>query len=152
MSEGGWYLTFHKTPNFCQAPDCNEPFYAKNRCRKHYEQWHRGSGLTWDEYIDWKVKELRKEATKKEVERKPEIPIKDKVTRELYQKLKEVNLPEEFKYKDVMNITGWKYERIKWHILKLTKWGKITPLECHSGGKNKQAKFRLTVGRFLTFP
>src|SRR4030042_1045121 len=30
MSEGGWYLTFHKTPNFCQVPNCNEPFYAKN--------------------------------------------------------------------------------------------------------------------------
>ena len=153
MSEGGWYLTFHKTPNFCQVPNCNEPFYAKNRCRKHYEQWHRKGSycLTWDQYVDEEVKRLKKEATEKEAERKPEIPIKDKVTRELYQRLKEANI-KEFQYKDIMELVGWKYERVKKHILKLAKEDKIRHGGNHFGGKNRKAKFWELVMPKTSFP
>lgn len=150
MSGGGWYLTFHKTPNFCQVCGCDEKYYAKNRCRKHYEQWHRDGAycLTTEEYLNMKVAQRRKEDSLKETEKKLEILIKDRVTREFYQKLKEANLPKEFKYKDIMKVVDWKYQRIKKHILRLVKLRKIEALECHSGGGSKQGKFRLPVTLF----
>lgn len=94
-----------------------------------------------------KVAERRKELAREETEKNPEIPIKDKVTKELYQRLKEANI-KEFRYKDVMNLTRWKYERVKKHILKLVKEGKIRSYGSHFGGKNRKAKFWELVTRF----
>lgn len=143
----GWAIVFKKP--LCRVPDCFGKHYSKGFCRKHYDQWHRnGYIFNTEQYLNYKVAERRKEFDREETERKPEIPIKNKVTRELYQRLKEANIPEEFKYKDVMNITGWKYERVKKHILRLAKWGKIESLECHSGGGSMQGKFRLPVTLF----
>jgi len=143
----GWAIVFKKP--LCRIPDCFRKHYSKGFCRKHYEQWRRnGFIFNTEEYLNYKVSQQLKETAEKEAQRKPEIPIKDKVTREFYQKLKETNLPKEFKYKDIMNLTEWKYQRIKKHVLKLVKWGKITPLESHSGGGSKQCKFCLPVTHF----
>lgn len=142
-------IEFYKALRVCSVPNCDRKYYAKGYCKKHYDQYCRDGGycFTWDEFIRHRIAQRLKEVVGKEVIKKPEASIKHRVTKEFYQKLTKIDT-KEFTYKDIVSITGWKYQRIKKHILRLVKLGKIETLECHSGGGSKQGKFRLPVMGF----
>lgn len=140
-----YVISFRKPFVKCTILNCPRKHYAKGYCRRHYHTHCRSVyRYTLKEYQAIKSYQRLKEEDRKNIIKKPEIPIKNKITKELYQKLIEANLIE-FKYKDAMNIIDWKYERIKKHILRLVKLGKIIPLESHTGGGSKQANFRVPV-------
>jgi len=136
-------IKFKKVFVKCSAPNCLRKHYARNYCEMHYHRFYRRKYCqTWDEHLNFRIAQRLKESIKNKIEEKSEVFIKSKATRELYQKLKEANITT-FQYKDVMNIVDWKYERIKKHILRLAKLGRIILVGGHSGGK--QAVFKIII-------
>ena len=51
----------------------------------------------------------------------------------------------EFRYKDIVNLMEWKYEKVKKYILILVKLDKIVSIGEHSGGKHKQSVFKISA-------
>lgn len=140
---GGWIMEFKKIFVKCIVPGCKRKHYARGYCERHYHQNCRGEyRYSLQEYQDMKLAQQLKESAKNKIKEKLEIFIKSKPTKEFYQKLKEANITV-FQYKDIMNIVGWKYERIKKHVLKLVKLCKIVPIGGHFGGGRKQSIFRI---------
>ncbi len=130
------YVVKFKKPFIkCTVPGCDKKHYARGFCEQHYGKNCKGEyRYSLKEYKE--IKEFQAIKTTKKEKENARIPMKN----DLYQKLKETNI-ETFRYKDIMRITGWKYERVKKHILRLVKSGKIIPMGMHSGGKQKQSIF-----------
>jgi len=131
-------LGWNKPISFCSVPKCGRKHYAKGFCEQHYKQNHRSEyRYTLTEYS--KIKSLQRD--RQETITMP-INIKNKTAKELYIKLKELNITT-FRYKDIMDRIGWGYENIKKYTLKLIKLDKIQYYKKTTGGKAGEAIFKL---------
>ena len=140
---GGWVMEFKKVFVKCLVSSCKRKHYARGYCEMHYHQNCRGEyRYSLQEYQDMKLAQRLKKIKKNKIEKNPEISIKNKTAKELYQTIQGKNIIE-FRYKDIVNSTGWQYEKVKKYILILTKLGKIIPVGGHFGGK--QSVFKISV-------
>jgi len=131
-------IAFKKPFIRCSVPSCQSKHYAKSYCENHYHKICCGKyRYTLDEYLNLKKSRQKKEPTK-DVEK----TIKNKTARQLYQKIKESNI-NYFQYKNIVDLTEWKYERVKKHILKLIKLNKIRYSNEAHGGRNNLSVFKL---------
>lgn len=134
-----YVIKFKKPFIKCIVPGCKRKHHARGFCEQHYGKNCRGEyRYSLKEYQDIKMFQKLKIGKKKELPKNKEKLIKN----DLYKILKEANITT-FRYKDVMNITGWKYERVKKHILRLVKDKKAISVGGHSGGKKKQSLFKM---------
>ena len=134
----GSIIEFKKSTILCSIPKCDREHYAKGFCEKHYKQNYRNKyRYTLEEYS--KIKLLQK--NRQETITMP-INIKNKTAKELYMKLKELNITT-FRYKDIMDRLGWGYENIKKYTLKLIKLDKIQYYKKTTGGKAGEAVFKV---------
>jgi len=140
---GGWIIEFKKVFVKCLVLSCKRKHYAKGYCERHYHQFCRSKyPFTLNEYLNFKVSSRLKKIAKNKIEKKADIIIKNKTARNLYQEIKEADI-NMFRYKDIENLTGWKYEKVKKYILLLVKLHKNISIGKHSGGK--QAVFKISV-------
>jgi hypothetical protein len=136
-------IRFKKPFIKCTVPFCKRKHYAKGYCEKHYHKICRGEyRYSLQEYQDMKIAQQLIKTKKSNIRIETEIPIKNKTAKELYQKIKAINI-NEFRYKDIVNITQWKYEKVKKYVLLLVKLNKIIPLGGHSGGN--QSTFKISA-------
>ena len=132
----GIILEWKKPISFCSVPKCGRKHYARSYCEKHYKQNCRSKyRFTWDENLKRKLYQKKKEDP-------IFVNIKNKTAKELYMKLKELNITT-FRYKDIMDRLGWGYENIKKYTLKLIKLDKIQYYKKTTGGKAGEAIFKV---------
>lgn len=127
----GWIMEFKKPFVKCTIPLCKRKHYAKGYCQYHYDV------------------NCRSVYSKTQTEYKKTIKAKNKHeysigihSNDFYSKLKESKISS-FQYADIMTMTGWKYERVKYHIIKLIKAHKIIAVGKNLGGKNQRGIFKL---------
>lgn len=141
----GYIIEFKKVFVKCTVPGCPRKHYAKGYCERHYHQNCRGEykyKYNWEQYINHRINQKKHAVAANKEIKNLGIIIKNKTANALFNKITEAYFIE-FRYKDVIDLTGWKYERVKKYILMLVKLDIIYPVDRHIGGKNKTAVFKV---------